>query len=284
MAYDAAVKPPTQGLQERGQKAKKMGDQAFSAQAVFLPLWQAQAEIFYPERADFTMTYSAADERYEGIYTAEPQLLRRDMANNLGAMIRPRGRDWFRAAARPGRIMDDDDAKRWCEQASKTMRNIIYSPQARFTKALGASDHDYVTFGHAVIAHPYNANQTGILFQCLHPRDCAYVRNSEGVVDTMYQKMKLSLRTMVSMFGADRLPKEWRDRLTDHPEEKHTIMRCVHPIAEDEYGPDERRIKAAKFTSLYVACSTREEATLGEGFFLSFPFTVREWLRTAPKY
>lgn len=281
MAYDNMVAPRTQGLNQRGQKAKKLGDKAFADQAVFLPLWQAQAEIFYPERADFTMTYSAADERYEGIYTIEPQLLRRDMANNLGAMIRPRGRDWFRAAARPDRIMEDDDAKRWCDQTSKTMRNIVYSPAARFTKALGASDHDYVTFGHAVIAHPYNANQTGILFQCLHPRDCAYTRNAEGVVDTMYQKMKLSLRQMASMFGMERLPKEWRDRFTDHPEEKHTLMRCVLPVDESEYGPDERRIKSARFSALYVACDSREEATLGEGFFLSFPFTVREWMHVS---
>ena len=281
MAYDAPSEKPTVGLDVRGQKAKKLGEQCFAKQAVYLPLWQAQAEIFYPERADFTMTYSAADERYEGIFTIEPQLLRRDMANNLGAMIRPRGKPWFRASARPVRVMGDDDVRRWCEMVTETQRNIVYSPAARFAKAMSASDHDYVTFGHAVIAHPYNSDQTGIIFQCLHPRDCAYERNAEGVVDTMYQKMKMTLRQIAMMFGKDRMPKEWRDRLADHPEEKQTIMRCVHPINEGDYEPSEKRIRQAEFVSLYVAMQTREDCTLGEGFFLSFPFTIREWMNVS---
>ena len=278
MAYDSAPAQDRSALNARGKKAKERADACFQRQQIYLPLWQAQAEIFYPERADFTMTYAAADERYEGIFTSDPQVMRRDLANKLGAMIRPRGKQWFNVTIRPNHVMANDDVRRWCETATATMRNIIYSPAARFAKALSASDHDYVTFGSAIVAHPYNSDQSGILFQCLHPRDCAYERNHEGVVDTMYQKMKFTLRQIAQMFGKESMPKEWIDKLDKNGGEKMTIMRCVHPLEDDQYEGKERRPREANFTSLYVACGTSEDCTLGEGFFLSFPFTVREWM------
>ena len=284
MAYDSNSedKAPqrNEALQARGQKAKDAADRAFKRREVFDPLFQAQAEIFYPERADFTMQYSDAEERYEGIITSEPMMMRRDMAHNLGAMVRPRGKDWFKASAYPDDVMEDDDAKRWCEDATKTMRNIIYSPTANFTRAMAQSDHDYVTFGNAVIAHPYNTDQSGIIFSCLHLRDCAWSKNADGKVDMMHNKMRLTLRQIVHLFGKESLPREWKEEWNKgHKDAKKVIIRCVVPMDSGDYDDKkERRLRGAQFSSLYVACDVDKDATLAGAQFMSFPFTVREWM------
>jgi hypothetical protein len=281
MTPDSGSQAPKRNdaMQARGTKAREAADRAFKRRMIYDPLFQAQAEIFYPERADFTTQYSAADERYDGLITSEPMMMRRDMANNLGAMVRPRGKDWFRASAYPDDVMEDDEAKRWCEDATKTMRNIIYSPSANFTRAMSESDHDYVTFGNAVVAHPYNTDQTGIIFSCLHLRDCAWSKNADGRVDTMYNKMKLTIRQVVDLFGIDALPREWKeDWDKGRKDEKRTIMRCVVPMDESAYDKAERRLRGAEFSSLYVACDVDKDATLASREFMSFPFTVREWM------
>src|SRR5690349_21152289 len=103
MAYDnSEINGPAKGrMKERGERWKKRGDQLFNEKDSFNSLFQAQAEIFYPERADFFGDRAQGDERYDGIFTSVPQRMRRDMANNLGSMIRPRGKEWFKAVARP---------------------------------------------------------------------------------------------------------------------------------------------------------------------------------------
>lgn len=280
MAYDAgdAKREDNDALQERARKALKSADQAFKDKQPHDLLFQKQAEIFYPERADFTRSYAAGDERYEGIITTEPMLMRRDLAQNFGALIRPRGRPWFEVVAKPDEMMDDDDAKRWCERASHTMRNIVYSPKANFSKAMAESDHDYVTFGNAVIAHPYNTDQTGILFRCLHLKDVAWLKNSENVVDTLYRRINLPLRQFVQMFGLDRLPPEWKKEWKDdHHELKKCVYQCTMPLDPTGYDPKERRLKGAQFMSVYAAKDVKD-AGIGTGEFLTFPFTVRRWM------
>lgn len=277
MAYDSEM---TKGrLKERGQKWRQRGDQLFVSKDAYSSLFQAQAEIFYPERADFFGNKAKGDERYDGIYTSVPQRMRRDMANNLGAMLRPRGKDWFKAVARPEELMEDKANKLWLERATRTQRNIVYSPPANFTRAMSESDHDYTTFGNAIVRHTYNSQNTGLLFTCAHLKDCAWSENHEGVVDEMHERMHMTLRQAALLFGRDMLPKDWRDNLDAHPEREVQVQRCVAPIEDYAYDKSEKPRKNARYMSMYVACEVDEkEAGLGEGHFNWFPYLVRRWM------
>lgn len=281
MAYGESAdskKVDRDALQVRGKKALDLAKQAFQRKSVYDTLWQMQAEIFYPARADFTRTYSAASERYDGIVSTEPMLMRRDLAQNLGTMLRPRGREWFRATARPVEVMDDDEAKRWLESVSQTMRNIVYAPAARFSNAMAESDHDYVTFGNSVVAHPYNRDQSGILFSCLHLKDVSWAKNSEGKVDTLHQKMQMTLRRFAQLFGKDALPNEWQLEINQGKgETRKCVYRCVMPFDPTGYEEKERRLKGAKFQAVYVAEEVKDCA-IASGEYLTFPFTIRTWM------
>jgi hypothetical protein len=266
-------------MKERGHKWKKRGDQLFVEKDSFNALFQAQAEIFYPERADFFGDRAYGDERYDGIFTSVPQRMRRDMANNLGAMLRPRGKEWFKCVVRPERLMEPKLHKQWLEKTTRTQRNIVYAPPANFTRAMAESDNDYACFGNAVIRHTYNQDRSGLLFSCAHLKDCAWSENHEGVVDELHERMNLTLKQAASLFGKDNLPKEWRDKCDDHPEQKVKVQRCVAPLELYEYEKGEKPRKNAKYLSIYMACEVDEkEAGLGEGYFNWFPYLVRRWM------
>lgn len=283
MAFDGRPRAgqDPDALQKRGRKALMKAQSAFKVHQQYMQRYQDCAEIFCPERADFTTKRSPSDDRYEGVFTSAPQVMFRDLAHKLGSVIRPRGRNWFRATTRPQMLMDDHDVRVWCENATRVTRNIIYEPQANFTSEMRQSDYDFVLIGWSVVAHPYNSTETGLSFRALHPRDCAWTSNADGHVDTMYTKMKMSLRNYAMIFGSDKLPSKWRDRLKDHGEEEHVVYRCVCPIDYNDRSPSEMIWNKARYTALYV-CEDGDmnDGTIAEGFFLTFPFTVRQWLKS----
>ncbi|MEL6754773.1 MAG: portal protein, partial [Pseudomonadota bacterium] len=164
MAFDGDLKPHSESCQKRALKWKQRGDKRLAEQQQHMLLWQTIAELFYPERADFTSQWAGGDERYKGIYTSQPQQMRRDLSTTLGAMLRPRGRRWFRMVVRPDGLMQSDDVKRWCETATDKQWSVVYDPRANFARAMSESDADYVTFGNSVLAHTYNMNQDGVFF------------------------------------------------------------------------------------------------------------------------
>jgi hypothetical protein len=266
-------------MRERAKKWKARGDQLFTEKDSFNALFQAQAEIFYPERADFFGDRAYGDERYDGIFTSVPQRMRRDMANNLGAMLRPRGKEWFKCVVRPDALMEPKPHKQWLERSTRTLRNIVYYAPANFTRAMAEGDNDYVCFGNAIIRHTYNQDRTGLLFSCVHLKDCAWAENHEGQVDELHDRMNLTLKQAVGLFGKDNLPKEWRDKCDEHPEQKVKVQRCVAPLELYDYEKGERPRKQAKYLSIYMACEVDEkEAGLGEGYFNWFPYLVRRWM------
>lgn len=246
----------------------------------WLNLCQAIAELFYPERADFTTRTVPGDERYWDIFDEEPMLLRRDLANQLGAMIRPRGRDWFAAKAYPRDLNEIDSVRRWCEEATETMRDVIYASGTNFTKAMAQSDNDYVAFGTAIVTHTYNRDRTGLVFTCLHPRDCAWEENSDGEIDVMHERMRLTM-AQVDQLGFV-IPKEWLHRYEKDPQTEVEIRRCVYPVEYSEKmegakGPP----RAARFAVAYLDKESRLQLKTKSGaqpYFRTWPYLVRRWM------
>ena len=73
----------------------RRGEKLFSDRLPLLTMWQDIAEMFYPERADFIASRQVGNELAAGLATGYPVLVRRDLGNSLGAMLRPTNKSWF---------------------------------------------------------------------------------------------------------------------------------------------------------------------------------------------
>lgn len=254
----------------------RRGREAFSKRENMHRLYQAIAEYFYPERADFHGQTVFGEDRYYGIFDEEPMLLRRNLSNQIGALIRPRGREWFKCKAKPGVLNDIDPVRVWCEGVTKKTREFVYSPTANFAASMNESDNDYVAFGISVVTHSYNKSRNGLLYRALHPRDVAWVKNEDGIIDEVYEKFSKSLRNIYNM-GLE-LPKEFKNKLDKEPNLEIEVMRCVYPA--DRYSGSMPLNKQAKWVVMYVATGCSEELKSRTGiqpFFRTWPFWIREW-------
>src|ERR1700722_8016828 len=91
------------------------GDNLFSKRIALMSLWQEQADNFYAERADFTVTRSLGMDFASILTTSYPLLCRRDLTSLVSTMLRPNDKEWFETSVmREDRL--DSQGRKWLQE------------------------------------------------------------------------------------------------------------------------------------------------------------------------
>lgn len=234
----------------------------FSKRTTLNLLWQEIADNFYVERADF------AYQRYLGMdYAAHlsdsyPLLVRRELGDQLGAMLRPTQTEWNHMATQDPR-RETVRAKRWMQWAEGIQRRAMYDRNSLFTEATKQGDHDYAAFGQAVLSLRLNRARDGLLYRCWHLRDCVWKMNVDNKIGFVARRWKPELHNLVAYFPG-KLADKWV-RLAE--KEPFREVECLHISCEQELysGPfdvdsgsspemQKRRRARFPFVSLYILC------------------------------
>ena len=224
----------------------ELADTLFEKKARLNSLHQEIAEHFYPERADFALRRDVGDEFADHLMTSYPVLTRRELADNVGTMLRPSGQPWFKMVPDdPER--EDHDAKAWLEAATRIQRRAMYDPAAMLQRAAKEADNDFATFGQTAISAEIvwddEANGPHLLHRCWHLRDMAWQEDRFGKIGNRFRRWKVSARDL-SMLFPGRVHSSVA-RLASMPGRKpFTEVECVHMIVErDLYDADKRATK-----------------------------------------
>jgi hypothetical protein len=203
-------------------------DGLFTKRSSLLLLWQEQAEQFYPQRADFTVSRTLGTDFAGNLMSSYPLLCQRDLQDQLGVMLRPTAKDWFETGLQHG-VEPDNEGKRWLEWATKTMRRAMYSPQSQFNKAMKEGDGDYSCFGQTVTSVRLNSMRNGLLYRCYHLRDCAWIENADGKIAMVARKYKMSARNLVTLFKG-----KVHSKVTDLVNRNKGLeeVECMHIVCE----------------------------------------------------
>lgn len=285
MAYDGVpLSTAGDGARERIKTAKARADKLFQDFALFRSYCQTVAEIFWPERANFTIDRTPGADMQSGLYTSTPQVMRRDLSNRIGSVIRAPSQDWFKLVARPDELMTDDAVRQWCDTSTRTLRSIIYDRRTNYAKTMAVGDNDFVTFGNAVSWAAVSEDQEHMVFRPCHLRNCAWAENEYGNVDEIYEKLKMNLGQVARLFGRNNLPKPWLQRLDRKGGagglEDVQVMRGVYPIRQGDYKEGSKPARKWKYVVCYWADDAgchEDELALRERFSRTFPYNVRRW-------
>ena len=158
-----------------------------------LGMWQQVAENFYPERADFTTTNKGVGYEYvDYLSSSYPIVVRRDLGDSIGGMLRPRGQQWFVTKTNRDESDLDSAARIFLERASKAQYRAMYDRVSQFTKATKQGDHDYASFGQAVLSAEVNMKDVALLFRNWHLRDVVWWEDAYGQICGVARKWKTS--------------------------------------------------------------------------------------------
>lgn len=242
------------------------GDLLFSKRATLLSMWQTVADEFYPERADFTASRTIGTEFADHLTTSYPLLVRRDLGNSFGAMMRPTSIDWFNMRAQREEL-EDHAAKEWMERAGNIMRRAMYDRSSLFTRASKEADHDIATFGNAVKTVELNRNADGLLYRCWHLRDVAWCENAEGKIGTVHRKWRPTAQDLVSLFGAAKLHTNVTRKLDPPRTAAYDDIQVRHIVMSSEEYHD-KKFERWPYVSIYIDIENKHTIeAVGQSYF-----------------
>lgn len=255
----------------------QQGKQAFERCSGRNALWQEIAENFYVERADFTAGHADSEDFAGHLFGSFPVMARRELANLFASMLRPRSVPWFSLHTSNEELDDERDARAYLEYMQGVQWRAMYDPASQFVTATKMADHDYAAFGNAVIEVMLNRDRTGLLHRTRHLRDCAWMENVDGVVDSMYVKWTPKASHLVEKYpdkvSADVRKRAEKDKGTE-------IECCIAAVPERSYIPDSsetRRKRRLPWTLMVVEMES--ETVLEETPEAWFRFVVPRWQR-----
>lgn len=252
----------------------EQGDYLFGKRTTLLSFWQDCADQFYPERADFTNQRTLGDDFAAQLTTSYPAMVRRDLGNSLGAMMRPTSLNWFHMRADREEV-EDQSALAWLEAKTDVMRRAMYDRRSMFTRASKESDHDIATFGQSVKSIELNRNADGLLYRCWHLRDCAWQENSEGKIDTVHRKWKPCAIHLVELFK-DKVHQKIKDCCFGAKKEPYREINVRHiVIPAERYDGDYLGKGKAEYVSIYLDVDNMHiMEAVGQSYFM---YIIPRW-------
>ncbi|KRB51792.1 hypothetical protein ASE04_09685 [Rhizobium sp. Root708] len=258
---------------QAGRDLMAMDSRMFSSKGTLDSLHQEIAEYFYCERANFTQDISLGQEFASHLTDFYPTLVRRELGDQIGAMVRPSDRQWFKEAASNESISRDREAAGFLEFMTDVNRAILYSKDSGYRRAASEVEHDFSAFGMGWMQVSYNKKRDNLLFRCHHPKKMAGCEGPDGQVNHVHRKEDMTAHVMAYHFGEAKLPQPVKNALKEKDEKTTWKVRHVF-IPLDKYDPYKKFPKGAKWADLYVM----EDGTiLQETPAFTFDYVVPRW-------
>lgn len=245
------------------------GDSLFSKRSGLLSLWQEQADHFYVERSDFTVTRNLGTDFAAHLTTSYPLLVRRDLGDQISSILRPPGEQWFDVSIEREERLGNEE-KRWLERATKTQYRAMYDLHSGFVRSTKECDHDWATFGNGVISAEINWDDLTLLHRCWHLRDVAWVEDYAGRICEIHRKCTMSPYDMTRKFKG-KVHQKIKDRAIKEP---FCDILCRHVVMEAGQYYDGKRVKD-KYVSLVI--DVENETILEETQRRHLGYVVPRW-------
>lgn len=252
----------------------KQGDSLFTKRVGLLSLWDELALNYYPERADFQSPHTFGDDFADHLRDGAPVRFRAELASALSAMLRPRGRQWFRRSSGDEPTDERPVNAKFLEVQSERLSRLMYAPKAQFVRATREGDNDYVTFGQAVLSVEESTARDHMLFRDWHIRDCVWMENADGVIDRLDRDFKLTARAAVQRWGKKNLHRDIVKAAEQEPGKEFEFRHVCMPTEEYADGAERKRMKLPHM-SVYLDRVHNE--CIYEGGLPGFTYIVPRW-------
>jgi len=216
---------------QAGRDLLDMDQRMFDQKGSMDSLHQEIAEFFYVERANFTSEITYGEEFASHLTDFYPTLVRRELGDQIGTMVRPADRPWFKAAASNEDISRDRAAAEYLEFMTNVNRAVLYSRDSGYRRAAKENEHDFATFGMGWTQVSYNKQRDNLLFKTHHPKNCAGAEGPDGQVWHVHRKCDMRAHVMAHWFGEAKLPQKAKDALRD--KDVKTAFKLRHIVIAD---------------------------------------------------
>lgn len=269
----------------RSQELISLGDRLFAKKAQLDTLCQEIAWQFCPDLADFISPLVLGDDWAADRMDGFPELISRELSNNIGAMLRPQDKPWFRSTTLDDAIDADEENARGLQYVTSVIRRNLYNPKSKFIRATKETDRFYVNFGQGVLSiEEAPGTRDHLFFRCHHLKNCAWLENDLGDVDHLHRKDKMTARMMMARFPSSRLHASIKDAAEKEPGHEFPLRVVIMP--SDEYdtvqtysGDNSGKKRKLPFVMVYI--DVENQTIIKEASLPEFIYVVPRWHRFA---
>lgn len=261
----------------------EQGSKLFSQKLSLDQFNQEVAELFYPERADFTVENPLGKQFGSHLFENSTIMMRRELGESFSSMLRPDAQPWFKSQiAQERQPAAGSEESHYLEYHTIRTRQLISDRRMNFETACKNAEHDFAAFGNAVISRSDRADYNGLVLKNCHLRDTAWTENDYSEVNKVYHKKKITITDLAYLFGDKKVPPSLRKYLEKDPDYKVNIMHIAMDAECYERIRTPPKGKKWPFVSLWICQDT--ETVLKEQYVQSLPYTVFRWQRVAGQY
>lgn len=231
--------------------------------------WQQLADYMLPRKADITKKRAKGDKRTELIFDGTAIHAVELLASSLHGMLTSPSTPWFSMRYRDPALQGNDEANEWLELCTDQMYQAF--ARSNFQQEIHELYYDLVVFGTA--AFYVDMQDKDLRFSSRHIAEICISEDSEGRVDTVYRKFKMSARALAMRFGEQNLPQAAAKDLNSDPFKEHEVVHAVFPRAESRGA----LAKSKPVASVYYHKDSKH--LLSESGFDDFPFMVPRFVK-----
>lgn len=263
-----------------------LGNKLFSQKLQLDSLCQEIAWQFCPDLADFTTKLSLGDDWAADRMDGFPELISRELSSQIGAMLRPQDRAWFKATTMDDAMDANEENARGLQYVTSVVRRSIYDARSKFIRATKETDRFYVNFGQGVMSvEEAPGTRDHLFFRNHHLKNCAWLENNIGDVDHLHRRDKMTARAMVRHFSSSSLHQNVKDAAEKEPWKEFDIRVITLPADEYDivksYSGDTPDGKPKKLPFITVYVDVENNTVLKEVGVPQFIYVVPRWHRFA---
>jgi hypothetical protein len=253
----------------------KQGDKRFSARQTLDSLRQEIALSFAPHLASWTTTQQLSDDFCSHLADGTPLLLARDYVGQIGAMLRPPGKQWFWHRTPHDDLNNTPNVRRYLDARSSLMNRIVFDRMTGAEGALQQTDEFYGLFGDAVLSVDLSDKLSSLRIQSHHTKDCAWSIGKENKADVLTRKEMMQYRVVKARFSrpGDKLHPKLLEKCEKEGDQECEIRHEVRPASEyDAYIKKSPMKHKDGFVSVWVDVANK--AIIRETYTPTFRYVI----------
>jgi hypothetical protein len=161
--------------------------------------------------------------------------------------------------------------------AEGTMRRAMYDRKALFSETVKLADHDFATFGQAVISVELSRFRNTLLYRSWHLKDVAWRENQDGEIDFKTRNWKVAVGDLIRLFPRATLDAKVAQRAAKNPFEEILVK---HIVCDAELADIDARGRPR--VSLFYDCE--HEKPIEQTPIWGQHYLIPRWARSGSQY
>lgn len=246
-----------------------------SRKGPWMTWWQELSDVLLPNKADFTAGYSPGTRRSARVYDTAPRQAARQLVTTIDGLLKPKTARWFWLTVEDPDLVDNDEIKRWCDDATERMVAAIYARRARFIQRTGEIDESLVVLGSGALFTGLNKERNGLLFKSYHLSQVAWDEDSDGVINRFSCAEQLTPQEAIAKFGQDSVHPERLKQATDERAQHTKHLYVQLSVPRDDYDGQRIDHRGKPFAAVWL--DVEKTHICEEGGWATWPWQTPRW-------